>query len=150
MTLNLPEYDFKVKDTANGQQIFDRLRHKFVQLTPEENVRQHFVEYLIRNRNYPAGLMGNEISVVQNGIKRRCDTVIYDRSGKPVMIVEYKAPTIPVTQAVFNQIYRYNLVLRVKYLVVTNGLVNYCCRIDYETMRCSFEVEIPAYSDLIR
>ena len=96
----------------------------------------------------PAGLMNNEIAIMQNGIKRRCDTVVFDRTGEPLMIVEYKAPHVKITQEVFNQIYRYNLVLKVKYLVVTNGMVNYCCKVDYENRRCHFLPNIPLYDSL--
>lgn len=148
MNLNLPSYEFRVLKNGDDISIYDRLRKKFVTLTPEENVRQHFVEYLIRERLFPAGLMNNEIAIMQNGIKRRCDTVIFDRTGEPLMIVEYKAPHVKITQEVFNQIYRYNLVLKVKYLVVTNGRVNYCCKIDYEARSCQFLSDIPMYDSL--
>lgn len=148
MKLNLPAYEFQTQKDGDDVSIFDRLRKKFVALTPEENVRQHFVEYLIKERAFPAGLMNNEIAIVQNGIKRRCDTVVFDRTGEPLMIVEYKAPHVKITQEVFNQIYRYNLVLKVKYLVVTNGMVNYCCIVDYENRRCHFLPNIPLYDSL--
>lgn len=148
MNLNLPSYEFQVLKNGDDISIYDRLRKKFVALTPEENVRQHFVEYLIRERLFPAGLMNNEIAIMQNGIKRRCDTVVFDRTGEPLMIVEYKAPHVKITQEVFNQIYRYNLVLKVKYLVVTNGRVNYCCKIDYEARSCQFLSDIPMYDSL--
>lgn len=148
MKLNLPAYEFQTQKDGDDISIFDRLRKKFVALTPEENVRQHFVEYLIKERAFPAGLMNNEIAIVQNGIKRRCDTVVFDRTGEPLMIVEYKAPHVKITQEVFNQIYRYNLVLKVKYLVVTNGMVNYCCKVDYKNRRCHFLPNIPLYNSL--
>ena len=148
MNLNLPSYEFQVLKNGDDISIYDRLRKKFVALTPEENVRQHFVEYLIRERLFPAGLMNNEIAIMQNGIKRRCDTVIFDRTGEPLIIVEYKAPHVNITQDVLIQIYRYNLVLRVKYLVVTNGRVNYCCKIDYEARSCQFLSDIPMYDSL--
>lgn len=148
MKLNLPAYEFQTQKDGDDISIFDRLRKKFVALTPEENVRQHFVEYLIKERAFPAGLMNNEIAIVQNGIKRRCDTVVFDRTGEPLMIVEYKAPHVKITQEVFNQIYRYNLVLKVKYLVVTNGMVNYCCKVDYENRCCHFLPNIPLYDSL--
>lgn len=117
-------------------------------LTPEEWVRQHFVHFLIEHKGYPAGLMANEIQIRLNGTKKRCDTVLYDRSLTPRMIVEYKAPDVEITQAVFDQITRYNMVLRVEYLVVTNGVRHYCCRIDYSVMTCRFLPDIPFYSDL--
>jgi hypothetical protein len=92
--------------------------------------------------------MNNEISLTQNGIKRRCDTLVADRQGAPLVIVEYKAPNIEITQKTFDQIVRYNMVLRAKYLVVSNGMSHYCCKIDYETNSYKFLKEIPCYGDL--
>lgn len=148
MRLNLPEYDFNIKKNDAGLVIFDDLRKKFVALTPEEWVRQHFVKYLISERLFPAALMGNEVSLTQNGIKRRCDTVVAARDGSPLVIVEYKAPSITITQATFDQIVRYNMVLHARYLIVSNGLTHYCCRIDYENNSYQFLPDIPAYSSL--
>ena len=148
MDLNLPPYEFKIREEDGVQSIYDRLRKKFVPLTPEENVRQHCVEYLIKERKFPAGLMNNEIGIVQNNIRRRCDTVVFDRYGNPLVIVEYKSPSVKITQEVFNQIYRYNLVLHAKYLVVTNGISNYCCLIDYELNRAKFIRELQNYDKL--
>jgi len=147
--LNLPEYDYKVKKREDGSwAIWDRLRERWVSLTPEEWVRQHFVEWLISEKQFPAPLMGNEVSLTQNGIARRCDTVVADRSGQPLVIVEYKAPNINVTQKVFDQIVRYNMVLKARYLIVSNGMEHYCCRIDYENNSYRFLEEIPHYTDL--
>lgn len=149
MRLNLPERDFNIKETEQGNKlIFDNLRRKFVVLTPEEWVRQNFVEYLINDKKFPKGLMSNEVSLIQNGISRRCDTLVSDRYGKPFVIVEYKAPNIKITQQVFDQIYRYNIVLHAHYLIVSNGLSHYCCHINYEDNTYSFLREIPMYSDL--
>lgn len=92
--------------------------------------------------------MGNEVAIVQNGIRRRCDTVVFDHSGNPVMIVEYKAPSVSLTQQVFDQIYRYNMVLQVKYLVVTNGLSLYCCRMNYKENKYEFISELPSHEKL--
>ncbi len=117
-------------------------------LTPEEWVRQHFVEWLIGAKGFPAALMGNEVSLSQNGIARRCDTVVGDRSGHPLVIVEYKAPSIHITQKTFDQIVRYNMVLRARYLIVSNGLDHYCCHIDYETNSYRFLETIPSYNEL--
>ena len=150
MSINLSKYKLRYSNSYKGIVVFDRLRGKYIALTPEERVRQGFVEFLINEKLYPGGLMGNEISIVQNGIKRRCDTVVYDRKGNPVMIVEYKASTVNITQEVFNQIYRYNIVLKVKYLVVTNGIAFYCCEIDYNNMVCRFIDHIPSYNELIK
>jgi hypothetical protein len=147
--LNLPEYEYKVKKREDGSlAIWDRLRDRWVALTPEEWVRQHFVEWLINEKDYPFALMGNEVSLTQNGIARRCDTVVGDRTGQPLVIIEYKAPSINVTQKTFDQIVRYNMVLHAKYLIVSNGLSHYCCQIDYEKGRYKFLEEIPCYSEL--
>ena len=147
--LNLPPRNFSIKLTPQGNRlIFDRLRRRFVALTPEEWVRQNFVEHLIADCGFPAGLMSNEMSLTQNGISRRCDTLVADRYGRPMVIVEYKAPSVKITQAVFDQICRYNMVLRARYLIVSNGLSHYCCRIDYEAGSYSFLPSIPHYHDL--
>ena len=149
MQLNLPEHQFTIKKSANGLTIFDVLRSKFVALTPEEWVRQNFVAFLIHHKQFPQALMGNEIALVHNNIKRRCDTLIADREGCPFAIVEYKAPSVEITQKVFDQIVRYNMVLRAKYLMVSNGLQHYCCKIDYDTDSYSFLPDIPCYTDII-
>ena len=148
LALNLPAYSHKIAVKEGKNCIWDDLRRKYVALTPEEWVRQHFVHFLIEHKGYPAGLMANEIQIRLNGTKKRCDTVLYDRSLTPRMIVEYKAPDVEITQAVFDQITRYNMVLRVEYLVVTNGVRHYCCRIDYSAMTCRFLPDIPFDSDL--
>ena len=149
MTLNLPQRNFNVKVTQQGNRvIFDRLRRRFVTLTPEEWVRQNFVEFLIADRGFPAGLMSNEMSLTQNGICRRCDTVVTDLHGSPMVIVEYKAPSIKITQTVFDQICRYNMVLQAKYLIVSNGLQHYCCKIDYTHNSYSFLPDVPSYNAL--
>ena len=147
--LNLPEFEYKVKKREDGSwAIWDRLRERWVAPTPEEWVRQHFVEWLITDKEFPAALMGNEMSLTQNGITRRCDTVVGDRTGQPLVIVEYKAPSINITQKVFDQIVRYNMVLHARYLMVSNGLEHYCCQIDYEAGSYRFLEDIPRYQDL--
>jgi hypothetical protein len=146
--LNLPEYQFNIRNKEDAFVILDTLRKRWVTLTPEEWVRQNFVRFLIDDREFPAALMNNEISLTQNGIKRRCDTLVADRQGAPLVIVEYKAPNIEITQKTFDQIVRYNMVLRAKYLVVSNGMSHYCCKIDYETNSYKFLKEIPCYGDL--
>ncbi len=148
MQLNLPEHQFKIKKTPQGLTIFDILRDKFVSLTPEEWVRQNFVAFLINHKQYPKALMGNEISLSQNGIKRRCDTLVADMEGNNLVIIEYKAPSIEITQKVFDQIVRYNLELRAKYLIVSNGMQHYCCKIDYENQSYIFLPDIPTYDSL--
>lgn len=146
--LNLPSCDISLKKTDNGIMIYDRLRHKYVALTPEEWVRQHFVDYLISHKGYPGSLIVNEAGITLNNTRRRCDTVVYDRSASPLVIIEYKAPSVNISQSVFDQIVRYNMVLRARYLFVSNGLTHYCCMIDYHNRSYSFLKEIPSYSSL--
>lgn len=149
LALNLPAYDTKITTTDGKRQIFDTLRRCYVALTPEEWVRQHFVHYLLDHKGYPAALMGNEIAITLNGMNRRCDTVVYDKALKPRAIIEYKAPTVKITKEVFAQISRYNLILKVDYLIVSNGLQHYCCKMDYEGNTFTFLQEIPQYNKII-
>lgn len=146
--LNLPPAQLKITNSSGTPYVFDILRNKNIQITPEEWVRQHFVHYLINEKGYPKSLMGNEILLHLNGMQRRCDTVVYDHSLNPLLIIEYKAPHIKITQEVFNQISRYNFVLKVKFLIVSNGLNHYCCKVDYEKKAFVFLQEIPHYADL--
>lgn len=147
--MNLPSFEYELSQREDGvTRIYDRLRKKFVALTPEEWVRQHFVNYLISERGYPGGLMANEVSLKLNSTARRCDTLVYSRTGKPVAVVEYKAPSIAVTQAVFDQIARYNSVIGAAYLMVSNGLSHYCCRYDEKSEGYVFLRDIPRYEEL--
>ena len=144
--LNLPKTDLKIITKDGKQQVFDILRRKYVALTPEEWVRQHFVNYLIRHMGYPAECIGNEISITLNGTKKRCDSVVYGQNAQPAMIIEYKSPQVEISQQVFEQISRYNIKLKVKWLVVSNGLHHYCCWLNYESDTCHFLEDIPPYS----
>ncbi len=150
LSLNLPKYETKICERDGKLQIFDPLRKCHVALTPEEWVRQHFVNFLIESRGFPAALMANEVTITVNGMKRRCDTVVYDRQLQPRVIVEYKAPTVKITKEVFAQISRYNLTLKVDYLIVSNGLQHYCCRMDYPNNSYSFLQEIPEYTKIVQ
>lgn len=147
--LNLPKYGIKIKNDKGHQSIFDVLRRKYVALTPEEWVRQHFVHFLIEHKGYPKALMANEIQLAIGNKKLRCDSVLYDRMLKPRMIIEYKAPTVSITQKVFDQITIYNMLLHVDYLVVSNGIKHYCCRMDYANQKYLFLEDIPDYQNLL-
>ena len=128
--------------------IFDFLRRKYVALTPEEWVRQHFTHYLVEHKGYPKGLLGNEIEL-QIGDKRlRCDSILYNKVAQPQMIIEYKAPTVPLQQKVFDQVSAYHLLLRVDYLLISNGMEHYCCKMDYEHRKYIFLQDIPDYEKL--
>ena len=148
LLLNLPQYDAKIIERDGKKVIFDPIRKKYVALTPEEWVRQNFVSFLIKHKEYPLSLMANEVLIKLNGTSKRCDTVLYNRDLSARMIVEYKAPHVEITQDVFNQITRYNIALKVDYLIVSNGLAHYCCKVDYETQSISFMRDIPTYSML--
>ena len=146
--LNLPPYQIRVKETGGRKQVFDILRRKYVALTPEEWVRQHFIHYLIEHKNYPASLLANEVPL-QIGEKRmRADSVLYDNQLHPRIIIEYKAPNITLTQKVFDQITVYNLLLHVDYLIVSNGMTTYICKIDYEKQTYKFLETIPNYENI--
>ena len=149
LELNLPPYDKKITKKDDKAFILDVIRRQYVALTPEEWVRQHFVHFLTEQKGYPLSLMANEVQLKLNGMSRRCDTVVYDRSLQPRVIIEYKAPTVNITQKVFEQICRYNMVLQVDYLIVSNGIVHYCCKVDYATRSCSFLHDIPEYTSII-
>ena len=146
--LNLPkaELNFKNNDDSGSQLVFDRVRNKWVPYTPEERVRLHFVNWLVEHRNYPIGRIGNEITVNHNGHRRRCDTVVYDSTGSPVMIIEYKSPDVKIDRNVFDQISRYNIVMGTPWLIVSNGLTHYCCKV--EKKGCRFMNDIPSYENL--
>ncbi len=148
-SLNFPAYTFKIKTIDEKKCIYDRLRRKFVALQPEEWVRQHMIEFLIEELKYPEGLIGNEISLTYNGLQKRCDSVVYSKNRDPLMIIEYKAPTVEISQKTFDQISLYNTQLQVKYLLISNGFNHYCCKVDLESKKVSFLKEIPSYGELI-
>lgn len=145
--LNLPFVELNIKRQGDKEYILDRLRKQFVRLTPEEFVRQCFINYLIEHKNYPEGLLSNEVCIELGNVKRRCDTVLYDRSLKTKMIIEYKAPSVSITQKTFDQILRYSMVLKVSWLVVTNGMEHYCCCVN-EAGEYRFIKEIPDYDQI--
>jgi len=147
--LNLPSYEFRFKKEDGQDRIFDEVRKKYVALTPEEWVRQNIVRFMIVEKSVPAGLIILEKQLVMNTMTRRPDVLIHDKYGKPVMIIECKAPDIKIAQNTFDQIARYNSVVRVPYLMVTNGLKHYCCMMDYENNNYIFLKDIPSYDEMI-
>ena len=148
MEINLPPYEIKLREQNGRRQIFDFLRRRYVALTPEEWVRQHFVHFLTEQKGYPKGLLANEVEQKIGNKKLRCDTLLYNKDLRPRMIIEYKAPEIAITQRVFNQITVYNFLLHVDYLIVSNGHQHYCCRMDYEKGEYTFLQDIPHYTEL--
>lgn len=147
--LNFPTYDFKIKTSDKITQIFDIVRRKYVALTPEEWVRQHFIHYLVKEKKFPQSLIAVEMSIRMNKLQKRCDIVGYDNSLKPILIVECKAPGIKISQNTFDQVARYNISLRVKYLAVSNGLEHYFCEIDFEKKNYRFLRNIEFHSKTI-
>ena len=146
--LNLPEYQFRIRGEEGSEMILDPIRRKFVRLTPEEWVRQNFVQYLVHEGKYPPGLIGIEVMSAFNKLRKRVDILVHNRAGRPVMIVECKAPEVAIDDVVFDQAVCYNMGFRVPYLIVTNGLIHYACRIDHEREKYDFLLVIPLYEDL--
>jgi len=146
--LNLPSFEIKLSGTREHPKIFDILRRKFVALTPEEWVRQHFVHFLIEDLGYPTSLLANEVQLTVGDKRMRADSVLYGRDMQPKMLIEYKAPTVEITERVLNQIATYNFLLRADYLIVSNGLTHHCFKVDYTTKTLMPLAEIPCYSDL--
>ena len=146
--LNLPPCDLRIRENDGKQMILDILRHRFVALTPEEWVRQNFIHFLIEHKGYPSALLANEVSLRIGSKSLRADSVLYSPDLQPRMIIEYKAPTVEITQKVFDQIVAYNLLLHADYLIVSNGMEHYACKLDYEKRGYSFLKEIPEYKDL--
>ena len=146
--LNLPAFDYRCRTRDGREEIFDPVRRKYVALTPEEWVRQHFINFLITEKATPLPLIAVEQMIVYNTMQRRCDIIVYSRKGTPRLIVECKASSIEINQKAFEQIARYKLVLKVPYLVVTNGLTHICCKISFEQSNYVFLKEIPSFDQL--
>lgn len=146
--LNLPSYTFRINESKGQKEIFDSIRRKFLILTPEEWVRQNIIRFLIEEKKVPGTLIAVEKSLMLNQLSKRTDAVVYASSGKPLMIVECKAPQVKINQEVFEQIARYNLTLRVNYLLVTNGMEHYCAYIDFANGEFAFLEDIPDYETL--
>lgn len=143
--LNLPTYKFKIKSNENKYFIFDIVRKKYVILTPEEWVRQHIIHYLIEEKKYPISLIAIEKKLTINKLTKRTDILIFNTKGLPHIIVECKAPSVSITQNAFDQIARYNLKLSANYLIVSNGLKHYYCKMDFENEKYVFLENIPDY-----
>lgn len=144
--LNFPKFMFRFKNSENKISIFDTIRKRFVILQPEEWVRQHCVEFLLKEKKYPKPHINVEKELVVNGMKKRYDIVVFNPDGTIYLVVECKAPSIVINQDTFDQIARYNLSLNATYLMVTNGLNHYYCQMDFENERYQFMKDIPEYS----
>ncbi|PTT00752.1 restriction endonuclease subunit R [Pedobacter sp. HMWF019] len=146
--LNLPAYPFKITRKEEQLYIFDEIRKKHLVLTPEEWVRQHFIQFLILERKFPKSLIQIEGGLTLNKLQKRTDIVIYNTNGERIMVIECKAPSVKISQAVFDQAARYNSVHKAKWLVVTNGLKHCYALINHLESRFLFVEELPLYPAL--
>ena len=147
--LNFPSYNFDVRNADGSVVILDRVRQRFVPLTPEEWVRQHLIQYLVEDLDVPKGFIALEASIPAHDRNYRADVVVYDRNMQPVLIAECKNPSVKIKQDVFDQIGLYNTVCKAPYLLVTNGLQHYCCRVDHKNRESRFTNELPSYQKMI-
>ena len=136
----------EVKDQK--QMVFDPIRKKWLVALPEELVRQLLVQYLIKERSYNAQRIAIERQLIVHEKIFRCDALIFDQGMQPQMLIECKAPTVKLTQAVFQQVANYNYPLQVPYLLITNGIAAYCCQLDHEHSQYKFLPAIPAFPQL--
>lgn len=143
--LNLPSVSLKFKEINGKKAIFDIVRKKYIILTPEEWVRQHFIHFLINKYQYPRSLIKIESGIRFNDITGRSDIIVYDRKGQVFLLVECKAPTIPLSNVVFEQASRYNQDYKAKYLLITNGLQHFCCEINHQTNSYTYMNDIPTF-----
>lgn len=144
--LNLPPYPFRLKQEDGKVFIFDELRKRYLLVTPEEWVRQHWVQYLINQKRYPKTLIQCEGGLKLNELQKRTDLLIFNRTGEKILIAEFKAPSVKITQEAFDQIARYNLIHRVPLLVVSNGLQHYYCHIDFERKSYQYIEDLPDFT----
>ena len=148
--LNFPSFSFRFKNSENKVSIFDAIRKKFIILTPEEWVRQHVVQFLMIEKNYPKSLLNVEKVLQVNGLRKRYDIGVYNSDGTIHILIECKAPEVTISQSTFDQIAQYNMTLQSNYLMVTNGLNHYFCQMDNENEKYQFLTELPNYqSNLI-
>ena len=145
--LNFPEYQLQLRSRQQKNYIFDKVRKKYIHLSPEEWVRQHLIHFLLEELAVPMGLISIEKGLKVNKMSRRTDVLIHNRQGQAVFVAECKAPNIKLNAKVFEQIAAYNLSLNVKYLFVTNGLKHFVCEFDPSSTSFKFLSELPLYKD---
>lgn len=147
--LNFPSYTFRFKNSENKVSIFDEIRKKFMLMTPEEWVRQNVVRFLLEEKKYPKSYINVEKIIKINGLTKRYDIVVFQPNGKIFLLIECKAPEVPISQNTFDQIARYNMVLEAEFLMVTNGLNHYFCKMDYEKEQYHFLTALPDFTKVI-
>ncbi len=147
--LNLPPASLSLRQGDKGHtEVYDVLRSKWVVMTPEEYVRQSFVHYMVGSLGFSPHRMAVEVGIHLNSTLRRVDVLVYDDFSRPLVIVEFKAPNIKITQRTFDQIVRYNMVIRAPYLIVSNGLRHYCCKVDMTTGGYEYLSRLPLYGEI--
>jgi len=147
--LNLPEFDIRIRNVNGQKQVFDIIRNKYVALIPEEWVRQYFINFLLVEKKIPRGLISVEHPLTLNSVNHRADIVAFSRNGIPLLVVECKSPDIQINQSVIQQVSRYNLLLKAPYLILTNGLIHFCIKIDFSSNTTITLDYIPTYDDMI-
>jgi hypothetical protein len=143
--LNFPNYSFRFKNSENKVAIFDEIRKKFILLTPEEWVRQNTIKFILQEKKYPKSYLNVEKIIKINDLIKRYDIVVFQPNGKIFLLIECKAPEVSITQNTFDQIARYNLSLKAEYLMVTNGLNHYFCKMDFEKEEYIFLKDLPEF-----
>jgi type I site-specific restriction endonuclease len=149
LQLNLPQYSFRIKKQNEKLVIFDSQRKRYVALTPEEWVRQNFIRFLIEEKGYPAAYLAIEKQLNMNGMKKRCDAILYNEHAQPFLIIELKAPNVAISQATFDQVAVYNAKLKVDFFIISNGIEHFCCKVNLETARYEFFPEIPDFNQIV-
>ena len=145
LKLSFPNYEFRLKKIDEKRFIFDEIRKKYIELTAEEWVRQNCVKFLINEKKYKSQLIAVEKKIILNNLTKRFDIIAYDNNGDPNLLVECKAPNIAIRQETFDQILSYNRVINSKYLMITNGIIHYYCKIDNIDNKINFLKDIPNY-----
>jgi len=148
LQLNLPQYSFRIKKQNEKLVIFDSQRKRYVALTPEEWVRQNFIRFLIEAKGYPAAYLAIEKQLNINGMKKRCDAILYNEHAQPFLIIELKAPNVAISQTTFDQVAVYNAKLKVDFFIISNGIEHFCCKVNPETARYEFFAEIPDFHQI--
>jgi len=146
--LNLPTYSLKIKSDTGLEFVYDQFRKKYVRLTPEEWVRQNFAHYLVNEKSYPSSRMMLEKSLRINKLSKRCDILVCNDSGEPIVMVECKSPEIKIGQKTFEQVSVYNIAFHVEFLIITNGLQHYCCSVDFKNQSVILLNDIPDYEKI--
>ena len=147
--LNLPQYPLKRRKSEEGREdIFDPFRKKWIKLTPEEWVRQNFLTWLVMEKKFPLALIAVERSLKVNKMSRRFDAVLFRSDGSTGILMEFKAPHIKLSYHVVDQIAAYNTTVKADYLILSNGLIHFCVKMDYKNNRTTFLTEIPEYIKL--